>query len=77
VTNVEQWYKLETADEGLDGPRIMAYQRSPEVISLVVSQEFEQMPPQAKNLSFLVPCHARFGGVKVVYPLAAAYGDIQ
>lgn len=75
VKGVESWYKLDTADEAGTGPRMMAYQRDPEVLELVIPQEFEQFPPQARNLAFVVPCHARVGGVIFYYPLGAAYMD--
>lgn len=75
VNNVDSWYKLDTADAAGTGPRMMAYMRDPEVLTLEIPQEFEQFPPQARNLAFVVPCHARVGGVIFYYPLAAAYMD--
>ena len=75
IKNIDHWYLLDLADAELDGPRAVCYQRSPDVCGLVIPQEFEQFPPQAKNLAFNVPCHARCGGVKFTYPLACAYMD--
>lgn len=75
IRNVDQWHKLDTADTAGTGPRIVAYARNPEVMELEIPQEFEQFPPQARNLAFLVPCHARIGGVVIRYPLAIAYMD--
>lgn len=75
IKNIDHWYVLDTANAAGNGPRAVAYQRSPEVLGLVIPQEFEQFPPQAKNLAFSVPCHSRCGGVKVTYPLAIAYMD--
>ena len=75
VTNVGTWNKLALADAANTGPRIVCYKRDAEVLTLEIPQEFEQFPPQAKNLSFLVPVHARSGGVIVYYPLAMAYMD--
>jgi len=75
IKNIDHWYLLDLADAQGDGPRAVCYQRSPDVLQLVVPQEFEQFPPQAKNLAFSVPCHSRCGGVKMVYPLAVAYMD--
>lgn len=75
VDMVDFWYKLDTADAAGTGPRMVTYQRDPEVMELVIPQEFEQFPPQARNLAFLVPCHARIGGVLLYYPLAVAYMD--
>lgn len=55
--------------------RMVCYRRDPECLSLVIPQEFEQLPPQAKGLEVVTNCHARCGGVVFTYPLSAAYGD--
>lgn len=77
IKNVDQWYKLATADAAGTGPRFIAYQRSPLVLDYVISAEFTQEAPQAHNLVFKVPCHARVGEVNIHYPLALAYMDRQ
>jgi hypothetical protein len=63
---------LETAglkqDNSTPGPRIMLLERNEENLSLVIPQEFEQLPPQMVNLMFRVPCHMRIGGLRVSYP---------
>ena len=63
---------LETAglkqDGSTPGPRIMLLERNEENLSLVIPQEFEQLPPQMINLMFKVPCHMRVGGLRVSYP---------
>ena len=74
ITNIDQWTKL--SDAGAGGvSRAVCYKRSEEVLALVIPQEFEQLPPQAKNLEFVIPTHSRIGGVRVQYPLAMAYMD--
>lgn len=74
IKNAEQWVKLNTA--GADaGPRIICYKRDPKIVELEVPQEFEQFPPQAKNMAFDVNCHARVGGILLRYPLGCAYAD--
>ena len=74
IRNVDQWTKL--TDAGAAGvTRLIAYKRDAEVLSLVIPQEFEQFPPQARNLEFVIPTHSRIGGVSVRYPLAMAYMD--
>lgn len=75
ITMIDSWYKLALADAAGTGPRMVVYQKDPEVLELVIPQEFEQFPPQARSLSFVVPCHARCGGVAVYYPLACVYMD--
>jgi hypothetical protein len=75
IRNIDQWNKFDLADAAGTGPRIVMYERSPEVVEMIIPQEFESFPPQARNLAFVVPCHARVGGVSWRYPLAAAYMD--
>ncbi len=75
ITSIDQWVSLDNADANGTGPRWVCYEKSPLVVNLVISQEFEQLPPQAKNLAFHVPCHARTGGVTFRIPLACAYAD--
>lgn len=75
IENIETWYKCKLADAAGTGARMMCYKKDPVVMELEIPQEFQQLPPQARNLSFVVPCHMRIGGVVVRYPLAAAYMD--
>lgn len=75
VKNADQWPLLDTAGANGTQQRIAMYKRAPEVISFVIPQEFEQLPPQVKNLATMVPCHARVGGVTLKYPLGAAFMD--
>jgi len=74
IKTADQWPLLDTA--GADGhSRAVVYARNQAVVAFVIPQEFEQLPPQAKNLAFMVPCHARIGGITMKYPLGAAYAD--
>ena len=75
IKNIDQWTKLNTA--GASGiHRSVTYMRDPTVLQYNVPMMFEQFPPQAKSLSFVVPCHARVSCVEVHYPLAMTYADI-
>lgn len=69
IRTVESWYKLKEAGAGSTDVMI-AYRNDPEVIQTVIPQEFEMFPPQEKNMAFNVPCHSRFGGTRIRYPLA-------
>ena len=69
------WNKLALANSAGNGPRAVAYMRNPEVLTLEIPQEYEQMDPQAKNLAYVVNTHARCGGVIVYYPIAMGYMD--
>jgi len=74
ITLIKPWYRLATA--GAAGvPRAIAYQRDPKILEGIVPQEFEQLPPQAQGLEFVIPCTARCGGVKIYQPLGMKYMD--
>ena len=49
---------------------MIAYRRDPEYLTLELPQPFEQFAAQERNLEFVVPTHARIGGVIVYYPLS-------
>lgn len=74
IKNVHQWYRCNGLGTNTTG-RALAYKKDPEILESVIPQEFEQLPPQARNFEFVVNCHARCGGVKVYQPLAMKYGD--
>lgn len=75
VQNIDSWYKLDTADVAGTGPRMFVYTRSPDVMTLEIPQDFEQFPPEARNLAFVVNTHSRIGGMIVYRPLANIYVD--
>jgi hypothetical protein len=75
ITDVISWEQCNLADAAGTGPRAVCYQRSPDVLTYEIPQEFEQLPPQARNLAFVIPCHARVAGVAVPYPLGMGYMD--
>lgn len=74
IRSIEFWNRLDTAGSG-NGTRMLCYDRTPSVCSLVIPQEFEQFAPQVRNMAFKTACHMRFAGVKVPYPKAVAYID--
>lgn len=74
IRNVRFWYKLDTAGAG-GVKRIMAYRKDPEVLTLEMPQEMTQLPPEPRNLEFIINCWGRIGGVKVRYPLALRFMD--
>lgn len=75
VTEVVSWNKLALADSAGTGPRAICYAKTPDVLTLEIPQEFEQMPPQQKNLAFFVPTHQRCAGVLIYYPIGMSYMD--
>jgi hypothetical protein len=74
VKTVIPWLDLETAGAG-GTKRLICYRRSVDALGALIPQEFEQFAPQEDGLEFVVPCHARCGGVVAFYPLSISYGD--
>lgn len=74
ITNIDQWSKAEGGGAG-GANRFVCYDRSDRVLQFNMPLLFESLPPQPKNLAFMVPVHARAGVVEMHYPLAAAYAD--
>lgn len=74
LKSIEYWPRLDTAGSG-SHERMVMYKKDPRVLCQIIPQDFEQLPPQARAYSFVVNCHARYGGVQCRYPLATAYMD--
>lgn len=70
----EPWFRLKSAAGG-GNSRLVAYQKDPQVVKLVIPQDFESMPPERKSMTFLIACHMRFGGVDWRRPMAGRYVD--
>ena len=74
IKEVESINELKGA--GVNGTRRMAaYRRDPEVLTMEVPMDFEQLEIQPKNLEYTIPCQERFGGVLIYYPLAITFAD--
>lgn len=52
------------------GDLMVVYRRSTDKLGFQIPQMFEMFPAQERNLEFVVPAHARNGGVVVYYPLS-------
>jgi hypothetical protein len=74
IKSVVSWVKMNTAGAG-GVKRIMAYRRDPDVLSLEMPLEFTQLPPEPRNLEFIINCWARCGGVTVRFPGAIRFMD--
>lgn len=55
--------------------KMVAYRRDADALTMEIPSEFKQLPVQEKNLEYIVPCHERFGGVLIYYPLSVAFAD--
>jgi hypothetical protein len=65
---------LEVAGEG-GVPRLMAYERSPENMVVPLPMPYRFLPPQIRNLTFVVPGEFKYGPVHFRYPKSAVYMD--
>ncbi len=76
IKTIEPWYALDAAPNSeWTGKRMVAYQKSPDVLECLLPVEFEQFAPQMVNMETITSCHARIGGVVVYRPKAISYGD--
>lgn len=75
ITSWGSLVELETAGTGAT-KMMMAYNKSPDKLTLEIPVPYEVFPAQQTGLDFVVPVHERIGGVIVYYPLSLnfAYG---
>ena len=57
------------------GPRVMAYEKNADNLTLRQPLPWRSLPPQAKGLRLDVPCEYKTGGTEFRYPLSAVYAD--
>jgi len=73
IRNVEPINQLAAANSSLSKNRMVVYKRDPQKIQLHIPQPLELFPPQQRGLEFIVPAHARVGGVALYYPKSVKY----
>ena len=74
ITNVEALPQL--AGSGATGADIMmAYDNASDKLQMNIPLPFTQYSPQERNLEFVIPCEARFGGVSCWFPLSMIKGE--
>lgn len=74
IRNVEPVNQLDKANTTyLNTNRMVVYKRDPEKVQLHIPQPLELFPPQQRGLEFIVPAHARVGGVALYYPKSVIY----
>jgi hypothetical protein len=73
IRNVEPINQLEADNSPLNTDRMVVYKRDPEKVQLHIPQPLELFPPQQRGLEFIVPAHARVGGVALYYPKSMIY----
>jgi hypothetical protein len=73
IRNVEPINQLDASNGSLSTNRMVVYKRDPEKVQLHIPQPLELFPPQQRGLEFIVPAHARVGGVALYYPKSVIY----
>jgi hypothetical protein len=74
IKEIIPWWPCKTA--GAAGvTRAVTYRRDLEALWYYMPQEFQAMAPQLRNLEYIVPCTADFGGVHVRLPKSITYAD--
>lgn len=73
IRNVEPINQLAAANSSLAKNRLVVYKRDPQKVQLHIPQPLELFPPQQRGLEFIVPAHARVGGVALYYPKSVKY----
>jgi hypothetical protein len=74
ITMMEWAQELAGAGEG-GTDRMMIYDRNPMNVELHLPLPFTAYSAQVRNLSWVIPCEVRTGGVLVYYPQSVAYMD--
>jgi hypothetical protein len=74
LEGIEPWARCNGAG-GSGADRMVVYARNPMVVSAVVPREFTPLPPQERNLSYVVNATAKTAGVVARYPVAIRYMD--
>lgn len=74
VQALEYWPQLDKAGSGAK-ERLFACERSRENFEIMIPQEFEQFPPEWRNLAATIQCHKRFAGIQMRFPKSCAFMD--
>lgn len=75
LKTIAPWSRLNLADAEGNGPRLIAYKKTKEVVKYFSVVTFRELPPQYRNLKVEVPCTGKTGFTNWRLPLAAAYMD--
>ena len=78
ITDVQPCHELAatSASNPTNTDLVFAYDPDPRVMRFEISREFTQQPPQERNLTYVINCHARCGGLNVPYPLEMVIGEL-
>lgn len=73
IEDIIHWPALDKGAPGASASHdtVLLAKLDPMVMSAVIPQDFEQLPPEVKGMRFTVACHLRHGGVMLHYPFGA------
>lgn len=54
---------------------MLAYRKSPDVLTQEICEDFNQLEPEKRGLEYVIDCTERYGGVIIYYPVAIAKGE--
>lgn len=74
VKRVIPWARLDLADAGSDGPRVMALSTEKDVCEFYVN-ELALLPPEQRGMNTIVTMHGRSAGVVAMQPKGIAFMD--
>jgi hypothetical protein len=69
LSTVDWLFELEGAGTG-GSDMALCYELDDEVLQMHIPMEMQMLPPQARNMEFIIPVEAEVAGVVVRYPLA-------
>lgn len=72
---IEGWHQLDNANAAGTGSRMVAYKRDPNVLVEKAVMPYQQLPPQAKSLAFIINAWTLTGGTHIYRPKAVVYMD--
>lgn len=73
ITRIVSWDKFKSVDAGGNGSRGLLLNSDPDVLEVVIPQDFTVLPPQANNFAFKVLAHLRTAGTVIYRPLGLRY----
>lgn len=75
LKTIEVWSRLNTANAGGNGARLVAYKKDPGVVRYYNVQLMKELAPQSRDYEVVVPCYGYTGFTNIRRPKAMAYMD--
>lgn len=75
IKEVMPWWKLENAGSGGAIDRMISYRPDKSKIRLAIPEEYNTLPPEARNFAFIINAMMTIGGVICPRPVSVTYLD--